>query len=61
MSIFCVVNDGISAENTFCCTSTLKPAARPAAVTASTIIPWIEFDLMSRNVNGTPVAVAPTL
>lgn len=61
MSILFEVSDGISAANTVCCTFTLKPPALPTAVTVSTIIPWMELLFTSRKVNGTPVAVAPTL
>ena len=61
MSILLVVSDGISAEKGVACTSTLKPASSPIAVTRSTIAPWMVLDFTSRKVNGTPVGVLPTL
>lgn len=61
MSILFEVSEGIRAENTVCCTLTVKPPALPTAVTVSTIMPWMELLLTSRKVNGMPVAVAPTL
>ena len=61
MSILLLVSEGISAANGVACTSTLKPASSPIAVMRSTIAPWIVLVFTSRNVNGTPVGVEPTL
>src|SRR3954464_11298220 len=61
MSIFEAVSAGISVENCSGSTTTVKPASLPTALTRSTITPWMVLVLVSRNVKGRPVGVAPTL
>src|SRR5438876_10407607 len=61
MSILLLVSDGISAEKGVAWTLILKPASSPIAVIRSTIAPWMVLVLTSRNVNGMPVGVEPTL
>src|SRR5688572_3249983 len=61
MSILLDVSEAISVENCIGSICTLKPASLPTAVTMSTIIPWMVLVLVSRNVNGMPVGVEPTL
>ncbi|MNP52592.1 hypothetical protein D3C76_1469940 [compost metagenome] len=60
-SIFFAVSDGISAAKVVWAISTSNPEALATAWAESTIMPWILLLFTSRNVNGTPVAVAPTL
>ena len=61
MSICLTVSAGISARNGIGCIPIRKPASLATASSRSIITPWMVCVRVSRNVNGFPVRVAPTL